>query len=220
MRPVKFAPQPIIESFYRHKVLTKSQLMETAGCSNMTAWRVLSSHGYITSYNFNAKYYTLADIPVFDQLGLWSYRKIRFSRYGSLTDTVTALVCNSTSGLAANELEDLLAVNVTPTLTKLYRQDRLHRQKVGSVFVYLHAHEQRRQLQLNKRHSHTMEKTSTTLPEPERIIAVLVELIQRVKLQPHQIAQRLSRKGIQISTAEIQAIFLHYQLAKKNRLNS
>jgi hypothetical protein len=60
------------------------------------------------------------------------------------------------------------------------------------------------------------------LPEPERIIAVLVEIIQRqqVQLQPQQLSSRLSRKGIKISTSEIDAIFRHYQLTKKKRLTS
>lgn len=194
-------------------------MLKLSGCSNMTAWRILSKHGYITSYNFNATYYTLADIPKFDKDGLWSYRNIRFSRYGSLTDIVTALVCSSTSGLDANELLGILAVNVTPTLTNLYRKGKLKREKVGGVFVYLHTQDKERQTQLTMRQSkreRAFERMA--LPEPERIIAVLVELIKRVELEPQQIARRLSTKGIKITLAEIQAIFAHYQLPKKNLL--
>lgn len=182
----------------------------------MTAWRILSKHGYMTSYNFNAAYYTLADIPKFDKYGLWSYRNIRFSRYGSLTDTVTALVCSSTSGLEANELLGILAVNVTPTLTNLYRKGKLKREKLGGVFVYLHTEEKERQTQLTMRQSkreRALERMA--LPEPERIIAVLVELIKRVESGPQQIARRLSSKGIKITPAQIQAIFAHYQLPEK-----
>lgn len=219
MRPSKFSQKEILEPFYREKVLTKGEVLQMLGCSTMTAWRILSAHGYISSYNFNAKYYTLADIPVFDKHGLWSYREARFSRYGTLTNTVTSLVCNSTSGLAANELRELLSVNVTPMLTKLYRLGKIHREKVNGTFVYLHTDKQGWQKQLSRRQSEVREKTGITLPEPERIIAVLVELIQRVDLQPQKLARRLSRKGIKINTAEIKAIFLHYQLVKKNRLN-
>lgn len=216
MRPVKFPPDTLIEAFYQHKVLNKEKILELAGCSNMTAWRILSRHGYITSYNFNASYYTLADIPQFDKEGLWSYRKIRFSRYGSLTDTVTALVYNSTPGLDANELQELLAVNVTPTLIKLYGKDKLKREKIGGAFVYLHTKEQRRQRQLTKRQTkRESEIKRIALPEPERIIAVLVELIQRVELEPQQLIHRLATKGMKITTAEIQAIFVHYKLTQK-----
>ena len=216
MRPIKFSPKTLIEVFYQYKVLNKEKMLKLSGCSTMTAWRILSKHGYMTSYNFNATYYTLADIPKFDKEGLWSYRNIRFSMHGSLTDTVTALVCSCTSGLDANELLGILAVNVTPTLTNLYRKGRLKREKVGGVFVYLHPEDKERQTQRTMRQSkreRALERM--VLPEPERIIAVLVELIKRVELEPQQIARRLSTKGIKITLAEIQAIFAHYHLAEK-----
>jgi hypothetical protein len=59
MRPIKFKQKDIVALFYKEKVLTKEQLFERCGFSDMTAWRILSEHGYISSYNFNAKYYTL-----------------------------------------------------------------------------------------------------------------------------------------------------------------
>lgn len=216
MRPVKFSPKTLIEVFCQHKVLNKEKMLKLSGCSSMTAWRILSKHGYMTSYNFNATYYTLADIPQFDKYGLWSYRNIRFSRYGSLTDTVTALVSNSTLGLDANELLGLLAVNVTPTLTKLYGAGKIKREKVCGVFVYLHPEDKERQTQLTKRQT-LREKAleRMALPEPERIIAVLVELIKRIELKPKQIARRLSAKGIKITSTEIQAIFVNYKLTEK-----
>ena len=216
MRPIKFPQKDLLELFYRKKVLTKEQLLQISGCSTMTAWRILSAHGYLSSYNFNARYYTLEDIPVFDKHGLWSYRKVRFSRYGSLTNTVTALVCNSPSGLVNKELQQLLGVNVTPILAGLYDQGRLHREKPKAVFVYVHKNKHDWQKQLSKRQSEALENKPVRLLEPERIIAVLVELIQQGQLQPQQVARRLSRKGIKINTAEIQSILFHYQLRKKN----
>jgi hypothetical protein len=220
MRPKKFTKKDIVDLFYKEKTLTKEQLFEMCGCSNMTTWRILSAHGYISSYNFNAKYYTLIDIPVFDKNGLWSYRKVRFSRYGSLTNTVVALVFNSGSGLEKNELQELLGVNVIPILSKLYHQGKLYREKVDGMFVYLQTSEDGWWTQLSNRQLDRIKEKDTRLPEPERIIAVLVELIQRVELQPQQLARRLSRKGIKIATAEIRAIFQHYQLTKKNRWKS
>ena len=217
MRPKKFTKKDIVELFYQEKVLTKKQLTQTCGCSNMTAWRILSEHGYITSYNFNAKYYTLTDIAVFDKNGLWSYRKVRFSKYGSLTNTVVAVVFNSRCGLEKNELQQLLGVNVIPILSKLYHQGKLSREKVDSIFVYLQTNEEQRRRQLSNRACDTIKKKHPKLPQPERIIAVLVELIQRVELQPRQLSRRLSRKGIKVTITEIRAILQHYQLTKKNR---
>jgi hypothetical protein len=217
MRPKKFTPKDIVELFYKEKILTKKQLTQAYACSNMTAWRILSEHGYITSYNFNAQYYTLTDIPVFDKNGLWSYRKVRFSKYGSLTKTVVAVVFNSRCGLEKNELQQLLGVNVVPIVSKLYHQGKLYREKVDAIFVYLQTNEDQRRRQLSNRASDIIKERHRQLPEPERIIAVLVELIQRVELQPQQLARRLSRKGIKVKTTEIRAILQHYQLTKKNR---
>ncbi len=217
MRPKKFTEKDIVELFYKEKILTKKQLTQTCGCSNMTAWRILSEHGYITSYNFNAQYYTLTDIPVFDKNGLWSYRKVRFSKYGSLTKTVVAVVFNSRCGLEKNELQQLLGVNVIPIVSKLYHQGKLYREKVDCIFVYLQTNEDQWRRQLSNRASDIIKDKHRQLPEPERIIAVLVELIQRVDLQPQQLARRLSRKGMKVTTTEIRSILQHYQLTKKNR---
>lgn len=217
MRPIKYKQKNIVDLFYKEKVLTKGQLFEMCGFSNMTAWRILSEHGYISSYNFNAKYYTLIDIPVFDKNGLWSYRKIRFSKYGSLTNTVIELIFNSRSGLEKNELQKLIGVNPIPILSKLYHKGNLNREKLDGLFVYLQTDEDGQRTQLSNRRTDTIKSPQERLPEPERIIAVLVELIQRVELQPQQLARRLARKGIQITLAEIRAILQHYQLTKKNR---
>jgi len=217
MRPKKFTKKDIVDLFYKQKILTKKQLFQMFGCSNMTAWRILSEHGYISSYNFNAQYYTLIDIPVFDKNGLWSYRKVAFSKYGSFTNTVIALVFNSPSGLEKNELQQLLGLNVIPILSKLYQQGKLYREKLDGIFVYLQTNEDNRRRQLSNRASDIIKEKHRQLPEPERIIAVLVELIQRVQLQPQQLARRLSRKGIKVTTTEIRAILQHYQLTKKNR---
>ena len=217
MRPIKYKQKDIVDLFYKEKILTKGQLFEMCGFSNMTAWRILSEHGYISSYNFNAKYYTLIDIPVFDKNGLWSYGKVRFSKYGSLTNTVIELIFNSRSGLEKNELQKLLRVNPIPILSKLYHKGKLNREKVDGLFVYLRTDKDGQRSQLSKRQADTIKSSQKRLPEPERVIAVLVELIQRVELQPQQLARRLARKGIQITLAEIRAILQHYQLTKKNR---
>ena len=128
-----------------------------------------------------------------------------------------ALVFNSRSGLEKNELQQLLGVNVIPILSKLYHQGKLSRERVDGIFVYFQTNEDERLRQLSHRESDTIKEKHPKLPEAERIIAVLVELIQRVELQPQRLARRLSGKGIKVTTTEIRAIFEHYQLTKKNR---
>ena len=76
--------------------------------SHMSVFRILKDYGYYTSYNYNAAYYTLHDVPQFDQAGLWAYRDIRFSRYGTLSETIVALVEKATAGMTVREVEDRL----------------------------------------------------------------------------------------------------------------
>jgi len=53
------------------------------------------------------------------------------------------------------------------------------------------------------------------LPEPEKIIALLVELVKRGERKPQQLARRLARKGIAMGCTEIQHIFDYYEIGKK-----
>jgi len=221
VRPVIFPEEAVLEPFYQHKVLSKKQLLELCGCSAMTAWRVLSAHGYLTSYNFNAGYYTLAEIPNFDEHGLWTYRKICFSRHGALTRTLRQLASESSSGMTAEELERLLKVNPRPRLTQLFHNGEVARENFKGKFVYfsMDAVSCRNQL-ARRRDQQTETLVRMSLPAPDRIIAVLVERILRPKMDVQQLARRLSRRGLKIRPREIDAIFVHYRLTEKKSLGT
>jgi len=136
MRTPIFHLQHILDAFEQKKVLTKEEILKVAGCSTMTAWRLLSQHGYYTSYNDNARHYTLAGIPKFDEQGLWTYRHARFSQWGSLTKTMIGLVEQSPAGLTAEQLQQLLKLkNVKPNLTRLIERKSLTRERMGGRFV-------------------------------------------------------------------------------------
>lgn len=220
MRPKKFLQKNPIDLLIKNKMLTMQQLVNEIGCCWMTVLRHLKAHkhGYLTSYNFNAKYYTLADIPEFDQYGLWTFKNVRFSKYGSLTNTITQLIANSPKGMQIDEIEKILSVNVAPIVTKLFQKKSINREKIGAALFYFNHSNHQMQKQLEKRQDEIREKISILLPEPERIIAVLVDLILNPRSQTFEIYQRLSTKGINISQDEINAIFIYYNLKKKKRL--
>jgi hypothetical protein len=216
MRTATYPPEQILQHFYQDKVLTIAELQRRSGCSRMTAWRALHEHGYYTSYNHNAKFYTLADIPSFDALGLWSFQRIRFSRYGSLTHTLAGFVDASEAGYTAQELCAVLGMPVGPALSRLHAQTRVQRERVGRTFVYVAGESAQRAMQMEHRrvqHRAALERSS--LPEPERIIPVLVELVRRPELQPKALTTRLRRRGVCLTVAEVQAIFTRYDLAGK-----
>lgn len=217
MRPKQYHKKTLIDLLFKKKIITMPKMINEIGCSRFTLLRNLKAHkhGYITSYNFNAAYYTLTDIPEFDNYGLWTFQDVRFSKYGSLTNTITQLIAHSPKGLEIKEIEEILCVNVATIVTKLFKQGCINREKVGGIFVYFNRCSSEMEKQLKKRQEEKREKISLLLPEPERIIAVLVDFIQHPKSQLFEIYHRLSTTGIKISQDEINAILLYYNLNKK-----
>ena len=219
MRPARFSPDQLLRPFARKKVLARAELLDACGCSAMTAWRILRRHGYVTSYNRNARYCTLAGIAQFDRQGLWEYRGVRFSKWGNLPQTLLGLIDEAPAGRTAGELEEILHLaNVKPALSRLAAQGRVERVKVGGAMVYLARRRTRRQQQLRRREAQAAEgRRRRPLPDPQSVIALLVEMIRRPRQTPRQWARRLARQGIRLGARDIAAVIDHYGLSLKNR---
>lgn len=128
----------VLRSFLQRKqIASLEELKQALGtASTMTVFRKLKSLGYRTSYSHRGKYYTLAEIPQFDEHGLWSCRAVWFSREGTLLATAQRLVEQAPTGLTASELQALLNVEVKQPLLQLYLHKRIARQGVEGVYVY------------------------------------------------------------------------------------
>lgn len=119
-------------------VATIEELKDALGTTgNMTVFRHLKALGYRSSYSHRGKYYTLQEIPDFDEQGLWNWHSVWFSRYGNLVETARAFVEEADRGFTASELESLLHVECKHALLTLYRNHRLARDRIGGVYVYL-----------------------------------------------------------------------------------
>jgi hypothetical protein len=222
MRTARFAPADILAAFARKKVLTRAELLQTCGCSPMTAWRLLRRQGYLTSYNHNARYYTLARIPQFDEWGLWACRDVRFSQWGNLPQTLLGLIERGPAGRTARELEELLHLrNVKPALSRLSGQSRVARLRIAGALVYFSGQRARREGQLRQRQAEiAAQRLARPLPDPAHVLALLVEIIRHPRQTPRQWARRLARQGIRLGTAEMGAVLEHYGLSVKKGLLS
>jgi hypothetical protein len=138
MARIKFGTELIGAFLQKHRIATLSELKQTLGSfATMTVFRKLRALGYRTSFSHRGKYYTLAEIPQFDEQGLWSYRSVWFSRDGSLLATIQRFVQEARAGWTASELRGLLQVEVKEALLHLYRQKRIEREEIGGLYVYL-----------------------------------------------------------------------------------
>lgn len=121
----------------KQKIATLAELKRSLGTSaTMTVFRKLKALGYCSSYSHRGRYYTLADIPRFDEHGLWSYDAVWFSSDRNLLATAARFVEEGEAGFTAGELQDWLNVEVKEPLLQLYRQRRIDREHIGGRYVY------------------------------------------------------------------------------------
>lgn len=128
----------ILRSFFlKGKMASLTELKAALGTTGtMTVFRRLKALGYLSSYSHRGKYYTLKDIPDFDESGLWSYESVWFSKYGNLLETAKELVDEAEAGFSANELESILHVECKRPLLELSNAKRVHREKHSGVYTY------------------------------------------------------------------------------------
>jgi len=137
MRPARFHADALRGVLRREQIATIDQLKAALGTVvDMTVFRKLREIVYHTSYSHRGKYYALDEIVDFDVRGLWSFRGVHFSRYGSLVDTVERFVSEAERGCLASELAEVLHVDVEEPLLRLVQRERLGREKVGGVYLY------------------------------------------------------------------------------------
>jgi len=148
MNAVRFPAEKLLTLFQDQKVATLAQLKAALGSSvDVTVFRKLSTLPYRSSYSHRGAYYTLDSIARYDELGLWSYQDIYFSRHGTLLNTSAALVTTARAGYFAEELQAVVHVVVKDSLRQLAQQDRLHRRELQGRYLYCAAERGRRQEQ-------------------------------------------------------------------------
>lgn len=190
-----------LKLFRKNKVMTVEELAKLMQCSVAAVRTRVKKWGLYTSYNMNAKYYALPEVPKFDHNGLWLYKQIRFCKHGNLKQTLIHLVCNSEAGLDWNQIEQLLGVSSNSFLTRYTNITELRREKYQGRYVYFCTNEQTYQKQTKERlrliqHSQ--------MPSEMEAIVILAEIIKHPKLEIDQIAAILKKKGYVITSHMVQ----------------
>ena len=213
--------QKLIRWMENRKVATMKAMRHQFQLSHMTVFRILKEYGYYTSYNHNAAYYALHDVPQFDPLGLWTYRDIGFSRYGTLNETMVALVQQAAAGMTVRELEDRLQTKATNLLCRLVHDGQLRQRPFwGRQLVYLAADPKQadRQFQQRQQPSRPPLASYGELPEgcsPTEVIEVLRQMILSPRARPDQLARQLTARGVHVTARQLRSVIDHYALEKK-----
>lgn len=153
MRPNKFFTATIQEVFKKKKVATINELKGVLGANEKTVFRKLKELSYRTSYTHSGQFYTLSKMASFDSSGLWTYKSIKFSKYGTLLKTANIFVDNAEKGYTARELGNILNVEVKKTLLELFKKDLIDREKISGYYIYCSRNTSIRRKQIRYRKS-------------------------------------------------------------------
>jgi hypothetical protein len=209
--------QLAIKSFTVNRVLTVDELSQILMCSLITVRRRLKEWRVYTSYNKNGRYYTLPSIPTFNAYGIWRYRDIYFSRYGTLKNTVIGLAAKSEKGLTHSELEQIIGMNPKYFMTRFKEVPGLRKETDKHRIIYYSADPALYEEQKRKRFP--PEPTAARLPPDATSILILVELIHNPSLSIEELSEQLKQKGHGVEAPAIAALFERYQIDKK-KLNT
>jgi len=189
--------------------------------SRMTVFRRLKEVGYLSSYTHVGRFYTLADIPRFDEHGLWFHGGIGFSKVGTLKETVVKLLEDADAGQTPTELEQLLRVRVRNTLVILVHEAKIAREPFERAYLYVSAQSERAAKQISARRKQLPEKRDTApVLTSAMVVEILVEVIQTGQTRvapPRVVAKRLNVRGVSVSTEQVQEIFVRYGLKAKKK---
>ncbi len=173
----------------------------------MKEWRVC------TSYNKNSRYYTLLSIPKFNKKGIWTYKDIFFSRYGTLKNTIIALAAKSKKGLTHSELEEIIGMNPKCFMARFKEVPGLRKENYKKQIVYFSVDPDTYKSQKEKRFP--PESSVPKLPPDAMTIVILVELIQNPGISIETLSSRLHDQGYKIEANTIGNLFKHYNISKK-----
>ncbi|MEK9145285.1 MAG: hypothetical protein AAB339_06730, partial [Elusimicrobiota bacterium] len=177
--------------------------------------------GYLSSYTHRGRYYTLREIPQFDDMGLWHYEGVGFCRGRTLKAAVKELVENSETGRTHQELQDILRVRAHNELLEHVRAGRIERKLLDDKhWFYLSANAARAAKQWARRQQ--QQKRAAVLAGPltaAMTVEVLVDVLQasqpRVLATPEQVVRRLHHQGVRVPLEHVQWVFERYELGKK-----
>ena len=203
----------VLEKFRRQKIITIGQLVQWLKCSVITARRRLKKWQTYTSINNNGRYYTLPQMPVFDENGLWKYKTVLFSKHGNLKQTIVALITESEKGLSAVEIAELVGLVANSSfLSRIKSVPGVRRQKHQGRFIYLSDQPQIYSRQMQTRASR---QTGADFPSDTEAVQILVELIKHPDIGIEQLAAKVAKPGKQVAPAMIRRFLRFHDLLKK-----
>jgi len=201
-----------MRQFISDQVMTLSQLETLLSCSQRSVQRYLSKWGGLRSYNHNGKYFSLRIIARFDSFGIWKYKDIGFSRFGNLKDTVIQLVNNSSAGLTATQLGQILGVNAHSFMSQFRGDPRLRREKWEGRLVYFCSEYD---ICIGQKQKRFAGRSVSLFPSDAQAVIILVSLLKNPKATTEELVEMMHKEHKGISVTMVERLLEHHGLLKK-----
>lgn len=198
--------------FKEFNVLTLEQVSRKNKCSIRTVQRRFAKLSVLRSYNKNSRYYTLADIPDFNNNGIWRYQDILFSKYGNLKQTVKHLILVSDRGLNGNEIGEIVKLSPRSFMHHFREMEGVFREKYEGAYVYFSNDPPT----YAKQNSNRIRAVDARKIDDAVAVKILVEYIKHPDMSTRELSNVLrDRRVCRVSTFEIENLFAFHNLKKK-----
>ena len=206
----------LLKLLRRRRVVALRDLFEALGTrSRMTVFRRLRELGYRTSVTHRGQYYTLAELPEFDEWGLWFHGDIGFSRSGTLKETAAVQVEQAPDGHTHGELSHLLRVRVHNPLLDLVHEGRIGRERYRGQHLYVSADADRAAEQVRQRLEGDR-AVARILREPtvEETIEILGEALRGAAEipSPLDVVRALAARGVAVESRHVRCVYEAHEL--------
>lgn len=200
------------------KIFKIGDLSSKLSCSVPNARLKLKSWKTHTSYNQNGRFYTLPQVPEYNQHGLWRYKGISFSKHGNLKKTIIHLVKVSLAGLSGRELGELLALSPQSFMHHFSKCPGMLREKHGGVFVYFADDDELYKRQRRQRCSDVSLSLVAAISDSEAVM-ILVAIIKHHDISANIIMSLSEIKKSKLTLPAVQGFMEHHGLIKKNPIS-
>lgn len=198
----------------KEKIFTLTELVSILECSSRTAQAKLKLWKACTSYNQNGKYYTLPEIPHFNDHGLWRFKRVAFSQHGNLKKTIVYLVTNSPAGLSGRQLGELPGLSPQSFLHHFRKCQGIYREKHGGVYVYFSDDVLAYEQQVQQRKSLINKSAVITISDSEAVM-ILAAIIRQHGISTEDILALPEIKRSKMKPANIRGFMEFHGLLKK-----
>ena len=205
--------------FNKSKIVTIEDLKSVLSTNfSKTVFRYLKEIGYLSSYNYAGKFYTIHQVAKFDEYGLWHHETASFSKFGSLKSTLYVMITGTHDGYTHWELKQLLRCRVQNTLNELIKNNSISRELVNGLFVYANAEMEKAEIQIARRKEKSgIKRIQGKAIELPIIVEILLELLRSSApiWDGKSISKKLRLRKISATEQQVNEVMCHYDLKKK-----